>query len=207
MFASATLPREEIPLPSAPTVDGAGRGDGRVETEINAFLKTVEGRAFRIAQLSLRNVDDALEAVQDAMLQLVSHYGLRPATDWTPLFYRILRNRIRDTQRRRRTRNRLIPWWIGGVAEEEGAIDPIENAVSGDPGPQAMLAQRQAMEALVVAVRRLPVRQREVFLLRTLEELDVATTARVMGCSQGSVKTHYFRALTQLRKVIGDHEP
>lgn len=178
----------------------------RVERELTDFLKSVEKRAFRIAELSLRQPEDALDVVQDAMLQLVSHYARQPAEEWPRLFYRILRNRIRDTQRRRRTRNRVIAWWTGGVAEEEDASpDPIESAVADGPLPPDEVAQSQSMAALQAALRHLPDRQREAFVLRALEGLDVAATASAMGCSQGSVKTHYFRALTQLRSVLGEH--
>jgi RNA polymerase sigma-70 factor (ECF subfamily) len=177
----------------------------RVEREIEAFLKSVEKRAFRIAELSLRHPDDALDVVQEAMLQLVRHYGTRPAEEWPPLFHRILRNRIRDAQRRRRTRNRFVAWWVGGVSDEDDAPDPIESAVSETPTPVDSLAQAQSMGALTVAMQSLPDRQREAFVLRALEGLDVAQTAQAMGCSEGSVKTHYFRALTQLRVALGEH--
>jgi RNA polymerase sigma-70 factor (ECF subfamily) len=176
-----------------------------VEREIEAFLKSVEKRAFRIAELSLRQPDDALDVVQEAMLQLVRHYGTRPAEEWPPLFHRILRNRIRDAQRRRRTRNRFVAWWVGGVSDEDDAPDPIESAVSETPTPIDALAQAQSMGALTQAMQSLPERQREAFVLRALEGLDVAQTAQAMGCSEGSVKTHYFRALTQLRVVLGEH--
>ena len=191
--------------PGLPEVDCALTTDGRVEREIEVFLKSVEKRAFRIAELTLRNPDDALDVVQDTMLQLVRHYSERPANEWPPLFYQILKNRVRDAQRRRRTRNRFIAWWTGGVSESDEAPDPIEAAVSDDLAPADHLAQTQAMGALGEAVRTLPERQRQAFLLRALEGLDVASTAQVMGCSEGSVKTHYFRALAQLRAVLGEH--
>ena len=159
-----------------------------------------------MAELSLRHPDDALDVVQDAMLQLVRHYAARSPAEWPPLFFRILRNGIRDAQRRRRTRNRLIPWWTGGVSQEDPADDPMEVAVSTGQTPDESLAQDQAMERLAEAVRGLPDRQREAFLLRSLEGFDVATTAHVMGCSQGSVKTHYFRALSHLKAALKDHK-
>ena len=204
MSRSATLPLETMCPPDVPSVDGARRTKARVEPEIDAFLKSVERRAFRLAELSLRHADDALDVVQEAMLQLVRHYAHRPPSEWPPLFYRILRNRIRDAQRRRRTRNRLIPWWTGGMPDAEDADDPVAAAVSTGLTPDESLAQDQAMDRLAAAVRRLPDRQREAFLLRSLEGFDVATTAQVMGCSQGSVKTHYFRALSYLRAELED---
>jgi RNA polymerase sigma-70 factor (ECF subfamily) len=206
MSRSVTLPVENACLPDASLVNEMCRTKARVEQEIEAFLKSVERRAFRVAELSLRHPDDALDVVQDSMLQLVRHYAARAPAEWPPLFYRILRNRIRDAQRRRRTRNRLIPWWSGGMSEEDSADDPIDAAVSIEPTPDESLSQDQAMGRLAEAVRRLPDRQREAFLLRSLEGFDVATTAHVMGCSQGSVKTHYFRALAHLRAELKDHK-
>jgi RNA polymerase sigma-70 factor, ECF subfamily len=205
MSASATLCLSAVPRPEGLNARRIPATEGRVEREIEVFLKSVEKRAFRIAELTLRNPDDALDVVQDAMLQLVRHYAERPAPQWTPLFYQILKNRIRDAQRRRRTRNRFVAWWVGGVSDEEAAPDPIESAVSEDLSPPDELAQTQAMGALGEAVRALPTRQREAFLWRALEGLDVATTAQLMGCSEGSVKTHYFRALAQLRDTLGEH--
>jgi RNA polymerase sigma-70 factor (ECF subfamily) len=174
--------------------------------ELEQFLKDVERRAFRIAQIALRNTDDALDVVQEAMIQLARSYGTRPSEEWKPLFHRILQNRIHDWQRRRRTRSRVIAWWTGGTRDEEDdAPDPIENAAAHDPTPAARLENDQAMAALDAAIARLPVRQRQAFLLRNLEGLDVAAAAAAMGCTEGSVKTHYFRALQSLRAQLSEH--
>jgi len=174
--------------------------------ELESFLKEIERRAFRMAELALRNPDDALDVVQEAMVQLVKHYGTRPSTDWKPLFYRILQNRIHDWQRRRKTRSKVIAWWTGGKADEdEDAPDPIENAASNEAGPALLRENEEAMAALQRALSQLPGRQRQAFLLRALEGMDVAETAMAMGCSEGSVKTHYFRALRTLRTQLSEH--
>jgi RNA polymerase sigma-70 factor (ECF subfamily) len=173
--------------------------------ELNKFLASVEVRAFKIAQAALRHEDDALDAVQDAMLQLSRAYSGRPAAEWKPLFYRILENRIRDVQRRRTVRARVISWLpFRGNDSEEEEPDPIAQAPSQDPSPGRRLELDEAMSAIEKAVAGLPRRQQQVFLLRTLEGLDVADTAKAMGCSEGSVKTHYFRALQTLRAQLGD---
>ena len=172
---------------------------------LNQFLASVEVRAFKIAQAALRHEDDALDAVQDAMLQLSRAYSQRPPAEWKPLFYRILENRIRDVQRRRTVRARVISWlpFRGNNGEEE-EVDPIAQAPSQDPSPSHKLELDEAMQALQKALALLPRRQQQVFLLRTVEGLDVAETAKAMGCSEGSVKTHYFRALHSLRAQLGD---
>jgi RNA polymerase sigma-70 factor (ECF subfamily) len=171
---------------------------------LNQFLAGVELKAFKIAQAALRHEDDALDAVQDAMLQLVRAYAERPADQWKPLFYRILENRIRDLQRRRTVRGRVIAWLPFRGDDDDDEPDPIAQAPSPEPQPPRRLELDQAMTALEKALGELPRRQQQVFLLRTLEGLDVAETASAMGCSQGSVKTHYFRALRALRAQLGE---
>jgi RNA polymerase sigma-70 factor (ECF subfamily) len=171
---------------------------------LNQFLAGVELKAFKIAQAALRHEDDALDAVQDAMLQLARAYSGRPAQEWKPLFYRILENRIRDMQRRRTVRGRVMAWFPARADDEDDDYDPIAQAASAEPLPLRRLELDEAVGALDEALKKLPPRQRQAFLLRTLEGLDVAETALAMGCSEGSVKTHYFRAVQALRAQLGE---
>jgi RNA polymerase sigma-70 factor, ECF subfamily len=171
---------------------------------LNQFLASVELKEFKIAQAGLRNEDDALDAVQDAMLQLARAYSARPPEEWRPLFYRILENRIRDMQRRRTVRGRVMAWLPFRRDEDDEDTDPIADAPSPDPAPSARLELDEAMQALERALQGLPERQRQAFMLRNLEGLDVAQTAVAMGCSEGSVKTHYFRAVQALRARLGE---
>src|ERR1022692_3980723 len=171
---------------------------------LNQFLASVELKAFKIAQSALRHEPDALDAVQDAMLQLTRAYADRPAEEWRPLFYRILENRIRDMQRRRTVRARIMAWLPHRDEEDEEAFDPITQAPSEEVAPARRLELDEAMTALEKALHDLPNRQRQAFLLRNLEGLDVAQVATAMGCSEGSVKTHHFRALKALRARLGE---
>ena len=171
---------------------------------LDQFLSSVEKRAFKIAQLGLRNDDDALDAVQDAMMKLVQSYATRPEEEWRPLFYRILANRVRDMQRRRTVRGRIMAWLPVRDAEDDEELDPIAQAASHDAGPAKRLELDEAIAVLETAVAALPPRQQQAFLLRNFEGLDVSDTASAMGCSEGSVKTHYFRALESLRAKLGD---
>jgi RNA polymerase sigma-70 factor (ECF subfamily) len=183
----------------------SGEEAAQAGRELDRFLAGIERKAFRIAQIGLRNEDDALDAVQDAMLQLVRAYSGRPPEEWKPLFYRILENRIRDMQRRRTVRGRVMSWLPWHPTEDDDEPpDPIAAAPSLEPTPLARLELDEAMEALESALGRLPARQRQAFLLRNFEGLDVAATATAMGCSEGSVKTHYFRAVQQLRAQLGE---
>ena len=166
---------------------------------LDAFLAEVGPRAFRFAEAGLRHHDDALDVVQDAMMKMLAYRG-RPAAEWTPLFWSILRRRIIDVQRRARFRLSWLRPSGDGTTPEEASIDWADPGA----GPAQALEQREAYARLVDALRRLPARQREAFTLRVLEELDVATTARAMGCSEGSVKTHLSRARQALHSQLED---
>lgn len=169
----------------------------RTAATLEAFLADIGTRAFRFAEAGLRSRDDALDAVQDAMMKMLV-YRERPASEWTPLFWSILRRRIVDLQRRHSFRLRwLMP---AGDRTEDSLIDWADPSV----GPSQSHDQREAYARLVKALRGLPARQREAFTLRVLEELDVADTAKAMGCSEGSVKTHLSRARDALQKQLED---
>jgi RNA polymerase sigma-70 factor (ECF subfamily) len=173
--------------------------------ELEKFLADIERRAFRMAQVALRDADDALDVVQDAMLKLTRSYASKPGAEWRPLFYRILENGIRDLQRRRSVRNRFMTWLPSARQDPDGeAQDPLDNVADAAPAIPETLMQAQAMEKLESSLRALPGRQREAFMLRNFEGMDVAETATAMGCSQGSVKTHYSRAVHALREQLGE---
>lgn len=161
---------------------------------LDAFLASVGPRAFRFAEAGLRHREDALDAVQDSLLRMLD-YRDKPAAEWPPLFWRILRRRVIDLQRRRRFR---LPFWRDNV-DADG--EPIDWADEG-PGPAQAHEQRAQYEQLVEALRLLPARQREAFTLRVLQDLDGATTARAMGCSEGAVKTHLARARQALQTLM-----
>lgn len=171
---------------------------------LDRFLATVERRAYRIAQVSLRDHDEAMDVVQGAMMRLVRSYAARPSEEWKPLFYRILQNGIRDAQRRRTVRGRLFRWWPSSESDADDDLDAVAQHPDPLPGPAERLMATESIERLEQALRDLPARQREAFIYRCLEGLDVADTAAAMGCSDGSVKTHYFRALQALRERLGE---
>jgi RNA polymerase sigma factor (sigma-70 family) len=183
-------------------LDSASLEDLRdTPASMDAFLASIERRAWRMAEIHLGNRDDALDAVQDAMLRLVRHYGAKPAQEWTPLFWGILRRRIVDLQRRRKVRS-IVVGWIGGGHDDDGMELPVWEPADDAPDPAARLQDSQAFGDIVEAVRKLPRRQREAFTFRMMEGLDVAETAAAMGCSDGSVKTHLSRAMHALREHL-----
>jgi len=172
---------------------------------LNRFLAGVERRAFRMAEIATGNAQDALDLVQDAMLGLVKSYAHKNEADWEPLFHRMLQNRIRDWYRRNTVRNKLRGW-LGMSSNEDEHHDPIQTAP--DPhgrSPEEHMRNSDSMNALDSALKALPLRQQQAFLLRNWECLDVAQTAVAMGCSQSSVKTHYSRAVKSLRVSLTDH--
>jgi RNA polymerase sigma-70 factor (ECF subfamily) len=175
------------------------------QEQLNRFLADVERRALRIAEIAVRDRDEALDLVQNAMIKLARTYGDRPSGEWPPLFYRILQNGVRDWHRRQAVRNRVMVWF--GRSDDD-AYDVV--AAAPDPigrAPEQELENQEAMVSLEEAIRALPARQREAFMLRTFEGLDVADTAVAMGCSEGSVKTHYSRAIHSLRATLEEHGP
>jgi RNA polymerase sigma-70 factor (ECF subfamily) len=175
------------------------------ERQLGEFLAEVERRALRIAEIAVRDRDEALDLVQDAMIKLARNYGARNSEEWPPLFYRILQNGVRDWHRRQAVRNRVMVWFKK-VKPEDSDYDPIAAAPDlNGRAPDEELQNSEAMQDMDLAVHELPARQREAFMLRTFEGLDVAATAAAMGCSQGSVKTHYSRAVHTLRDKLGEH--
>lgn len=175
------------------------------ERQLGEFLAEVERRALRIAEIAVRDRDEALDLVQDAMIKLARNYSGRGIEEWPPLFYRILQNGVRDWHRRQAVRNRVMVWFHKSKSADDD-LDVI--AAAPDPigrSPDEELQNSEAMRDLELAVHDLPTRQREAFMLRTFECLDVAGTAVAMGCSQGSVKTHYSRAVHTLREKLGEH--
>ena len=144
-----------------------------------------------------------MDVVQDAACKFLEKYSARPAEERKPLFYTILHNRIRDYHRRRKVRQYLR--WLGMDDGDEDGLDVLEDEKS--PNPEYEMRVGRASDALHKALSELPLRQQQAFLLRSHEELSVADTATVMGCSEGSVKTHCSRAVAALRGKLGDHWP
>jgi RNA polymerase sigma-70 factor (ECF subfamily) len=173
---------------------------------LNRYLASVEQRAFRMARYAVSDVDEAMDIVQDAMMTLARKYAAKPEAEWPPLFFRILRNRITDFHRRRAVRSGIFAVLTARRDDDESnPIDEIGDARAVEPEFRTQLDG--ATRRLEGAVAALPARQREAFLLRVWEGLDVAATAQAMRCSEGSVKTHYSRAVHTLREQLEDDWP
>jgi RNA polymerase sigma-70 factor (ECF subfamily) len=178
------------------------------EQELSDFLKSVEKRAFKRSVYHVRNDEAALDIVQDSMMKLAEHYGHKPADELPMLFQRILSNCTLDWFRRQKTRNALFSN-MGDFesSSEDGDFDLLETLDSSDDTNQVESAESsteraQILREIELEIQELPARQREAFLMRYWEELDVAETAAAMGCSEGSVKTHCSRAVQALGKAL-----
>jgi RNA polymerase sigma-70 factor, ECF subfamily len=178
------------------------------QKELADFLASAERRAFKQCVFSVQEEQAALDIVQDSMMKLVESYSDRPPAELPLLFQRIVQNSIRDHFRRGKVRSTwttlLSNLGMGGEDEDSDPLETLEvDDTSNVPAsPAAQLEQAQVMAAIEDAVQALPQRQREAFMLRYWEELDVSETAKVMGCSEGSVKTHCSRATHSLAKVL-----
>jgi RNA polymerase sigma-70 factor (ECF subfamily) len=177
-------------------------------SELSAFLSEVERRAFKQALFAVRDEDTALDIVQDAMLKLTEKYADRPAAELPMLFQRILQNVIHDHFRRQKVRSTWTTLLSAlGQKDDDEDFDPLETLPARTDSnwaadPAGVHQQAQIIALIEEALTRLPARQREAFLLRYWEELDVAETAAAMGCSEGSVKTHCSRAVHALAETL-----
>ena len=176
--------------------------------ELSDFLASVERRAFKQCVYAVHEEQSALDIVQDSMMKLAEKYAQRPPEELPLLFQRILQNTIRDHFRRSKVRSTwttlLSNFGMGGDDDDVDPLDTleVEDLANVPASPAGQLEQVQTMAAIEEAVKALPDRQREAFMLRYWEELDVSETAKVMGCSEGSVKTHCSRATHALAKVL-----
>ena len=175
------------------------------EQELSDFLKSVEKRAFKRSVYHVRNEEAALDIVQDSMMKLAEHYGDKPVAELPMLFQRILSNCTLDWFRRQKTRNALFSNMSDfEVAGEDGDFDILEALHSGESSESAEDSTRRAqiLREIEIEIQGLPTRQREAFLMRYWEEMDVAETAAAMGCSEGSVKPPCSRAVQALSRAL-----
>lgn len=174
---------------------------------MNVFLQSVERRALITARLATQDGEEALDIVQDAMLALASRYQHHPEAEWGALFHSILHSKINDWHRRRQVRSR---WRIflrpptDDTDNEAEAWEP-ENTVAQTQflEPDMQLQNEQLGEELIKVIETLPLRQKQALILRAWEGYDIAQAAAIMGCSEGSVKTHFSRAVHSLRQQLG----
>lgn len=167
------------------------------------FLASVEQQAYRIAFIALSDHDEALDIVQDVMVSLVSKYQHRPESEWRTLFFSILHNRITDSHRKNTRRRKLFGWFYR--SDDTAEIDAFGKVEDESVQPGQSLQDGETITRIEKALSSLPLRQKEAFMLRMVEGFDTNETAKIMGCSAGSVKTHLSRALSAFREVLGEY--
>ena len=178
------------------------------EQELSDFLKSVEKRAFKRSMYHVRNEESALDIVQDSMMKLAEHYGHKTPEELPMLFQRILVNCTMDWFRRQKTQNalfsRMSDFESGNEDDNFNILEVLSQSANSEQNESAenQADRAQTLQQIEMAIQELPARQREAFLMRYWEEMDVAETATAMGCSQGSVKTHCSRAVAALGKAL-----
>jgi RNA polymerase sigma-70 factor (ECF subfamily) len=176
-------------------------------SELSDFLESIERRAYKQALYAVRDEEAALDIVQDSMMRLAEKYGDRPKDELPLLFQRILQNAIRDHFRRARTRMGHFVSLTSFEGDGDDPADPLElievdEEINPFATPSEAFSQAETLALIEDALKALPPRQREAFLLRYWEGLDIAETAAAMGCSEGSVKTHCSRATQALAATL-----
>ncbi len=170
---------------------------------LNRFLASVERRALRMAQTALRDPDDALDVLQDTFYCFIRAYRHKDPAQWPALFQRVLQNKLLDQHRRRQRGYRRFLWRspLAEDATDDGEwLENIPDLAAEEP--LEALTRADASQRLLATLAQLPLRQQQAFFLRAWEGFDTARTAEVMGCTEGSVKTHLFRATQKLRAVL-----
>ncbi len=176
-----------------------GSVDSRQQS-LDQFLAGVERQAFRMAEIATRNPDDALDIVQDAMIKLVERYANKPEQEWRPLFFTILNSRIVDYHRKSTLTSRLFGWLGADDEPEDLPLAPT------NPGPDEIAIRDLAIDSLLAALDSLPMRQQQVFMLRHWQGFNVSETAKMLKCSEGSVKTHLSRAMDAVMASLAAQE-
>ena len=191
--------------PASGPKDGSDES-GQSYASLDAFFEDVERRAYRMAVYTLKDEQTALDAVQDAMLKLVEKYSHRPSSEWPALFFTILNNRMIDIQRWGRLREaggKLVSLFRN---HDNGDEDLLETGLGSDnfmaERPEVASWSHDLHDKIDNAVTKLSERQRQVFLLREWQGFNVRETSEILGCSEGSVKQHHFRAMQALRKHL-----
>lgn len=178
------------------------------EQRLSVFIKQVSGRALMMMESATGHHDVARDLVQESFIALHQSYATRPNAEWTPLFYTILNNRLMDWRRQETRKQKRFGWFKPVIVDDEHELDAsLLVADDQNINPAEFLSKEFTLQEIQKAIARLPIRQQQAFMLRAWESLDTKTTARIMDCSEGSVKTHYHRAIQALRSYLSQFNP
>tara|TARA_A100000164_G_C21854563_1_gene746787 strand:+ start:249 stop:848 length:600 start_codon:yes stop_codon:yes gene_type:complete len=175
------------------------------KNKIDNFLRKVQVRALRITMIHIRDLEESKDIVQDAMISLATKYANRPSIELPPLFYRILFNKIKDWHRKNTIRRKVISFF-NFSGDDGDEIDMIESFGNESLSPVKVKQSEELATIIQDGLEKLPDRQKEAFILRNFEGMSVKDTSIAMRCSEGSVKTHYFRAMKKLKSILDEYE-
>lgn len=196
-----SFPKSDVHVPTADSTES-------IEQRLSLFIKQVSGRALIMMEAATGHHDVARDLVQESFIALHQHYAKRPTSEWTPLFYTILNNRLMDWRRQETRKQKRFAWLRPSIVEDDQELDSsllIEDEQNINPAE--FLNQEFTLQEIHKAISRLPLRQQQAFMLRAWENMDTKTTASIMDCSEGSVKTHYHRAIQTLRLHLSQFNP
>lgn len=197
-----SFPKSDVELTNANSVEST-------EQRLSVFIKQVSGRALMMMESATGGHHDiARDLVQESFIALHQSYANRPSSEWTPLFYTILNNRLMDWRRQETRKQKRFGWFKPAIVDEEIELDSsllVEDQQNINPAE--FLTKEFDLQEIQKAIARLPTRQQQAFMLRAWENLDTKTTANIMKCSEGSVKTHYHRAIQTLRSSLSQFNP
>ncbi len=196
-----SFPKSEVHTTTADSIQST-------EQRLSVFIKQVSGRALMMMESATGHHDVARDLVQESFIALHQNYATRPSSEWTPLFYTILNNRLMDWRRQETRKQKRFGWFKPVVVDDEHELDAsLLIADDQNINPAEFLSKEFTLQEIQKAIARLPIRQQQAFMLRAWESLDTKTTARIMDCSEGSVKTHYHRAIQTLRSYLSQFNP
>ncbi|MBL8321626.1 MAG: RNA polymerase sigma factor [Acinetobacter sp.] len=177
------------------------------ESRLKNFMHEVTGRALVMMESATQNQHGmAMDLVQEAFISLHKSYADKSTEEWYPLFYTILNNKLQDW--RRKEARRAQPFsFFRKVSLEEDDIELNDVVDESTPNPFELIDQAVTAEEIQEAIAQLPARQQQAFMLRAWEGFDTHTTAQIMNCTEGSVKTHYHRAIQGLRASLAHLNP
>lgn len=173
--------------------------------QLDQFLQSIEGRAFAMANMALHNEADALDVVQDTMIKLATKYAdLNDEQQWRALFFKMLENRIKDFYRKQNRWHKIFEFAGKFQKDDEESVDEDTNGRQGidEEGPEQILQFTQSSEEIIALIETLPLKQQQCFLLRSWEGFSVKETAEAMEIGEGSVKTHYHRAVQKIKEAL-----
>lgn len=170
---------------------------------IQAFLQSIEKRAYKMAYMATRKEEDALDLLQNAMMKLVEKYSDKPESELKPLFYAILQNQIKNWYRQQAQISKWFFWQKSDYDADDYEQELMPQGTE-EITPEQLLQTGQEQQQLLDVLEQLPVKQQQCFLLRSWEGLSVKETAKVMNCSEGTVKTHMSRASQKLQQAMAE---